>query len=114
MFDNVEVIGDAGKFIADRKLMLESSLLVERRGRSMWEWDYEWMGAEEGGSTASVRTGCGTLMDKGPRIFTATTTETGFSFRQGSRHSAQGRRWRAHPLPRTLLVSWQRGQRTGT
>ena len=57
----------------------------------MWEWDDEWMGAEEGGSTASVRTGCGTLMDKGPRIFTATTTATGFSFRQGSRRSAQGR-----------------------
>ena len=29
MFDTVEVMGDAGKFIADRKLMLESSLLVE-------------------------------------------------------------------------------------
>lgn len=33
MFDNVEVIGDAGKFTAGRKLMLESSLLVERKGQ---------------------------------------------------------------------------------
>lgn len=93
---NMGVIGNARKFLSGRKFGTEYILEWEESVGRLHRVSQDKLGHKRplGGGSQWL------------------TTEAGFWLRWDSRGSAQGSGQRTHPLPRTLPISWQRGQRT--